>query len=852
MKSVSSPLPTRVLKFGGTSLQDGERIERVAAIVAEAATSSTPVVVVSAVGDITDRLHSLLEWAVAGAQEPDALHRSVTSLHLRLLEEVALPHELPLLSRELEALHHTLQETLEGAALLREASPRMRDELLAGGELASATLVAAALRRRGVAAREVDARTLIVTDARHGEARVLLDPTTTRVRSHLPGGDGIPVVTGFIGATPEGVTTTLGRGGSDYTGTLLGALLGAEEVEIWTDVDGVLTADPRSVPDAVPLRELIYDELEELSRFGARVMYPPAVQPVRDAGIPLRIRSTLAPLGHGTRVVRARAPGAPPLAVQSVTSIRSVVLLRLRGVSRLGLATAAERSFRALGRAEVTPLLFTQDSSAHSLTFAAHEDHLREVEGAFREEFRPELDAGLLEDLFVETECSLLALVGDGMRSTPGIAGRLFRTLGEEGVNVRAIAQGASERNISCVVHRRDLDHGLRAVHAAFLHDHRDRYGKPHLHPGNGEVAVGPANVSIPHLTPLRIALVGAGRVGGALLDHLHGLGGATLRAAGVDPQIVAISRSRVAAYHPTGLPLGNWRSTLADGREDPARVLERLRAPGPAVVLVDATADPAMGAHYPALLAAGVSIVSANKFPFSGTLHDHEAIHEAARAGGGRVRHETTAGAALPWIGTLRRFREEGDTVLSLEGAFSGTLTYLFDAINRGRPFSEALREASREGITEPDPRADLELLDVVRKLVILARAAGYPLESDEVAVEKILPDSLMAADSIPSFLEALPQVDEEMAHRGAEAARNGSLLLPVARFSRGGPARVGLEEVPAAGPYAGLRGTENVLILRSHLYDVHPFVIRGPGAGPEITARGLFRDLMTLLPSR
>jgi bifunctional aspartokinase / homoserine dehydrogenase 1 len=858
----------RILKFGGSSLHDAERIDRVAGLVCAATDLCVPVVVVSAVGHTTDQLEALIGAAVSRYPDLGERREALERRHRELVLQVASAEDQPELLRSLEATFSRLDDILQGVSILQEASARIRDQVLSVGELCSAGIVAAAVRRRGLAARTVDARELIVTDGRHGEGRVDGETTARRVREALPGSGGIPVVTGFISATPAGVTTTLGRGGSDLTATLLGAALHAEEVEIWTDVDGILTADPRSVPDASPLPELGYEELDELARFGARVVHPPAVEPVRTAGIPLRIRSTLTPHRFGTRVVEAPRRDEAQGPVRGVTALRDPVLLRWEGLHRLGLNEVAERLFRALGRSDVVPLLFTVDASARALSLAIPETLLTTVRAAVEAEFRRELHSGLLGPPVVEGNGSLLAIVGEGVRSTPGVAGRLFDALARCGVNVRAIAQGSSGRSVSCMVDRPDLDTALRAVHQTFVggpNGTRSELLRPgEIGPGvsrSGVAPHGPARhgvarsgvVPVPEgrpaaVRPLRLAVVGTGKVGSVLLDQLRDHGLDALRREGSDPLLLVVARSRRSVVDRGGVDPDEWRGALEEGAESEdglARAVDALRGVGDGI-LVDCTASRSAGPGYLELLQEGIGVVSANKMPFSGPISMHAALLEAARDHHAPLRFETTAGAALPWIETVSRLRATGDPILEMDGAFSGTLTSVFDAMNRGVPFSRALSGARDAGLTEPDPREDLRLADVVRKLVILARAAGLPLNADEVTVESLLPRELLEDPDPVAFLTALPELDRAFAARCRDVRKGGGRLVPVARVDASGQAQVGLEEVPADGPLGRLRGTENVLRIRTGRCDAHPLVIQGPGAGPGVTAAGLLSDLL------
>ena len=807
----------RVLKFGGSSLRDGERIRRVAELVGQAREEAIPIVVVSALEGTTNDLIAAAEMAGRGDEGYEEAIRSIEERHAGALSEVASASELPDLAARLDAAFDELRRLARGAHLLREVTLRTRDRMLAFGEILSAMLLAACLRASGVAAREVDARELIRTDDRFGSARVQMGASEALVRAALPGDDGVPVVTGFIGATAAGETTTLGRGASDYTATLLGAMLGAEGVEIWTDVDGVLTADPKSVPDARPVREIGYEELLELAQFGAKVICPPAVEPARRAGIPLRIRSTLDPSLPGTLVV-ATPPSDPYHPVRGISALGGAAVIRIEGVEAVGVTEASQRTFRALAVADVESLFFTHDSSAHSLSLAVPGESLQRAMAALRAEFRREQEAGLLREPVGEQNFSILAIVGEGMRDTPGIAGRLFSTLGAAKVNIHLVAQGSSERNISWIVSSAQEAVALRTVHRAFF-----------TPPGE--------------LQPVRILALGAGGVGGAFLDQLRDYGQSALAPHGIRPVLIGIATSKNAVVDMEGIDPSDWRARLTGGSVSSARVFREVFTGDPLVV-VDCTASPDVAGRYPDFLRSGAAVVTANKIALSRSLEEYRAIHRAGEGGGG-LHHETTVGAGLPMVRTVGVLRRSGDHVKRMEGVLSGTLTFLFDELNRGRPFSEAVAEAKARGISEPDPRDDLGLKDVVRKLVILSRTAGFELEPEQVNIEPILPEELLLAPSVDDFMTLLPSLDAAFAERTRVAQENGRRLACVGTIEPTG-ASVSVREVPLDRPAARIRGTENVLEIWSDRYSEYPILIQGPGAGQKVTAAGLITDLV------
>jgi aspartokinase/homoserine dehydrogenase 1 len=588
-------------------------------------------------------------------------------------------------------------------------------------------------------------------------------------------------------------------------------MLRVEAVEIWTDVDGVMSADPRIVPEAVPLEALSYDELMELSHFGAKVVHPPSVHPTRAAGVPLLIRNTLRPDAPGTLI--GAGPGGQRT-VCGVSSIAPVALLRLEGDGMVGVPGIAMRLFGALARRGISVILISQASSEHSLCFAIEPEAVAAAIEGIHGEFALELEAGLVDPLVVEHEQAVIAAVGNGMRERPGLAGQLFGMLGARGVNVRAIAQGSSERNVSVVVAAAQRATAVRAIHGAFFGD--------------------PAR--------LELGLVGVGRVGGALLDQLAGARRA-LESRGVRIALVGVASSRRLALSHVGIRPEDARAALEAGTADGAGVLvEQLaRSEAPLRVLVDATASDDIPSLYAGAAGRGVAVVTANKRLPAGPLDDWRQLTGPGR----RLYCETTVGAGIPVLRALRDLVETGDSVVRIEGLVSGTLGFVLDAVSRGQPLSRAVRDAWERGYTEPHPGEDLSGTDVARKALILAREAGLELEPSDVAHEPLLAGLDWAALGMEELWERLAERDGELAERQAEAAREGGRLCYLAVIDEG-RVEVSLRAIGPDHPCASARGTENVIAIKSTRYCDLPLTLRGPGAGPDVTAAGLLADVL------
>lgn len=813
-----------VLKFGGTSVGDAGCIRAVAEIVGEAARHRRVVVVVSAMAGVTGELIAAAESATRRSAEPALLVDGIRTRHLEAVAEGVPGADRLAVADRFEAGLADLQSLLQGVWLVRDCSPRVLDAILAYGELFSTILVAAALRAAGHDAEDVDARALIVTDEDFGHAAVDREVSEARIRARLGDPGAIPVVTGFIGATRDGITTTLGRGGSDLTAALVGAALRASVVEIWTDVNGVMSADPRLVPQAFSLPRLGYTELMELSHFGAKVVHPPAAILARDAGMPLAIRNTFDPGFEGTLVlpderIRAAVPGPDESrSIRGVSSIDEIALCRLEGAGMMGVPGVASRLFGALARDGISVILISQASSEHSICFAIPPAAAARARRRVDEEFAVERTAGVVEPLIIEEDLAIVAAVGEAMRETPGIAGRLFDVLGRNGVNVRAIAQGSSERNISLVLSRGEVARALRLVHDAFF---------------------------LSRVRTIQVFVAGTGRVGAALLDQLATEAGRLEERLGLRIVVSGIGRSALAVVAPEGLPLDRWRQQVAAAEDSADRLISAAReSPNAHRVFVDCTASERIAAAWEELLAHGVAIVTANKIGLSESMDAYHRLKRAARRGNG-LYAETTVGAGLPVLRPITDLVATGDAVSRIEGVLSGTLSFLFGRLDAGVPFSEAVREAHARGFTEPDPREDLSGRDVARKLVILAREAGFIVEPEAVTVQPILPGTGWASLSVQGFWDRLPEADTAIAERRDAARERGRVLRYLAAIDRGG-ARIELSEVEPMHPAAALSPGDNLIAVTSARYAERPLIIRGPGAGPDVTAAGVFADIL------
>ncbi len=804
-----------VHKFGGTSLAGPAEFHRAAEILH---TGDGPrAAVVSASAGVTDRLLSLLRPA---GPEPGPVLEGLWAHHEALARE--------LLSEEgaegyLEAIatdQETIRSVLDALHLLG-STPAEAEALVSGfGESWSARLLARLLREQGYDADWLDARTVLTVAPGALGPIVDWERSTDRLdRALKRAPKDVMVVTGFVASRADGAPTTLGRNGSDFSASIMGALLDAEQVVIWTDVDGVRSADPSRVNESRLISELSYDEAMELAYFGARVLHPGTMAPLVERQIPLVIRNSRTPELEGTRIVGETRPAD---LVKGVTVIEGMALVSLQGAGMIGVPGTADRLFGALREADISVVLISQGSSEHSICFAVREEEAERAGVVVRRAFSLELSEHQIEGVEVESGCCILAVVGDGMKNRPGVAATLFTALAHGSVNVRAIAQGASERNISAVIASKDATRALRAVHSSFYLSTRT----------------------------ISIGLIGPGSVGGALLDQMAPELERLARETHATLRVRGITNSRHMLLSDGGVPLHDWRPEFeVDGEAaDLDRFVDHVDADYlPHAVVIDCSASDVPSARYAEWLERGVHVITANKRASTGPYEYWRAMRESAKAGGARYLYETTAGAGLPILTTIRDLRETGDRIASIEGVLSGTLAYLFNVFDGTVPFSRIVREAREMGYTEPDPRDDLSGMDVARKVVILGREMGLELELDEVEVESLVPGEL-AEGSIDDFLEGLATFDGAIEARRVESKERGEVLRYVGRLDAEGRASVRLESLALDHPFASIALTDNIVQFRTMRYSENPLIVRGPGAGPDVTAAGVFADLLRL----
>ena len=805
----------KVHKFGGSSVADAACMQRVAAIL-EADPAPCLAVVLSAARGVTDALLNLI--AAAERQEDVAQGlEAVRNRHVDIATELCDPHNASEFIHQLDADCRDIASILHGVKLTRAASGKTRDLVAGFGEIWSTRLFARYLGGRGTRkdVQWVDAREVVQVLWGPLGPSVQWEASRERaaaLRGHNP---ATLIITGYIARDPKGLQTTLGRNGSDFSASIFGDLLDAGEIHIWTDVDGVLSADPRRVPDATVIDSLSYHEAMELAYFGAKVIHPQTMAPAVDKKIPIWIRNTFAPEKTGTLICESPVSSH---AVKGITSIEKIALVNVEGAGMIGVPGTAERLFGALRDEGVSVILISQGSSEHSICFAVPEADAALTERTVRQAFDTELRQGQIQNVDLVGGCSILSVVGDGMAGTPGIAAAVFGALAAAGVNIRAIAQGSSERNISAVIDERQSTRALRSVHARF-------YLSPHT---------------------VSIGLIGPGTVGAVLLEQIASQRERLLRDFHLDLRVRGILTSKRMLLSDTSLTMDEWRSSNGQ-RADVDTFEEHIHAEHlPHTVILDCSASAAIADQYPRWLGKGIHIATPNKKANSGALDLYTRVMASRREAGSHYLYEATVGAGLPIIVTLRDLRETGDEVKRIEGIFSGTLAYLFNVWDGSQPFSEVVRDAKAKGFTEPDPRDDLSGMDVARKLVILAREMGLKLELADVALEGLIPEQLATCPP-DEFMNRLGELDAPMLARLQSAQKAGRVLRYVAALDAASrKASVGLVELERSHPFANINLTDNIVQFVTSRYHQNPLVVQGPGAGPAVTAGGVFADLL------
>ncbi|MCM1079298.1 MAG: bifunctional aspartate kinase/homoserine dehydrogenase I [Bacteroidales bacterium] len=807
----------KVLKFGGTSVGSVESILSLKQIVLNAAEEQSVVVVVSALGGITDKLIATSRLAVEGKDEWKHEFDAMVDRHHKMIDTIITDSKnREKLFNTVDALLEQLRSIYSGVYLIHDLSPKTQDAIVSYGERLSSQIVSTLIE----GAHWLDSREMIKTVSKNGKHTIDSELTNKLVKKAFADLPRISLVPGFISMDRDnGETTNLGRGGSDYTASIIAAALGAEVLEIWTDVDGFMTADPRVIPAAYTINQLSFIEAMELCNFGAKVIYPPTIYPVCVNNIPIRVKNTFNPQHPGTLIKQRIDDDNKP--IKGISSIKGTTLITVTGLSMVGVIGVNRRIFTALADQGISVFLVSQASSENSTSIGVQDNDAERAVSVLNNEFAKEIETGAMFPMSAESGLATIAIVGENMKHTPGIAGKLFGALGRSGISIIACAQGASETNISFVVQEQYLRKSLNVIHDSFF---------------------------LSEYKVLNIFICGVGTVGGKLIEQIHEQQEVLKKNSRLNLNVVGIASSTKAIFSREGIDLNSYREQLDKAEPSNARKMLDgiLKMNIFNSVFVDCTASIEVAKLYHSLLEHNVSVVACNKIAASSTYTNYKHLKETALAHGVKFRFETNVGAGLPIIGTINDLVHSGDRILKIEAVLSGTLNFIFNELSEEIPFSETVRLASKKGYSEPDPRIDLSGMDVVRKLVILAREAGYKVEQDDVEKHLFVPEEYLEG-SLEDFWKNLPSLDEEFESERKIMEENNMRWRFVAKLENG-KTSVSLQKVPQDHPFYELAGSNNIVLLTTERYKEYPMLIQGYGAGASVTAAGVFANVMSI----
>lgn len=801
----------KVLKFGGTSVGSAKNIQKVKEIVQSQ--NDNVIVVVSALGGVTDLILEAAQVAATGTDNFGKYLKEIKQRHANTVSEL-FNGSGPITYIAGELLDE-LEQILTGITLVGELTPKTLDRIAGIGERISSHIVAQYIPG---AIRE-DASEFIKTNSNFGKAAVDFDETDQLIKAKFKDFTGVAVVPGFIAKNSRNEFTTLGRGGSDYTSAIIAAALEVEALEIWTDVDGFMTADPRVISKAYTIPELTYSEAMELSHFGAKVIYPPTILPVYRKGIPVHIKNTFKPKNEGTLILSSTSD-RKDRPIKGISSISRISLLTLQGIGMVGVTGISMRLFTALAKMNVNAILISQASSENSISVAIDEYAVNLAESAIRAEFEKEIASGQVSKIAIENDLSIVAIVGENMKHTTGIAGKLFSTIGRNGINIIAIAQGASELNISWVVKTSELRKTLNVVHESFF---------------------------LSENVELNVFLMGIGTVGGNLLQQVQKQQQKLLDEKHLKIKLTGIANTKKMIFRREGFDITNVKETLqaSEMKSSLQGFVEEMKAMNIYnSVFVDCTASDEVASLYKEILQSNIAVVTANKVAASSAYENYTALKNIAKQKGVKFLFETNVGAGLPIINTLNDLVYSGDRILKIEAVLSGTLNFIFNTISAETPLSKTIQMAKEQGFSEPDPRVDLSGVDVARKILILAREAGYPLEMEDITIERFVPASFFEG-TVDVFWKNIPALDDEFETKRKKLEEENKKWRFVARYENG-KAQVGLQVVDSKHPFYDLEGSNNLVMYTTERYNEFPMLIKGYGAGASVTAAGVFADLI------
>jgi bifunctional aspartokinase / homoserine dehydrogenase 1 len=810
----------KVLKFGGTSVGTVDSINQVIRIISE---NKQPVAVVySAMGGVTNKLIEIGTLASKGDTKYLEVLQSIEERHFAAIRALVDVKSQSSIIAKIKGNFNEIEDLLKGITYIKELSVRTMDLLLSFGERLSSQIITFILNEQGIKAKYIDAREIIKTNSNYGFAEVDFEETNALINAALAENNQVYCITGFIASNKDNITTTLGRGGSDYTASIIGAALGSEVIEIWTDVNGMMTADPRKVKNAFTIPDISYSEAMELSHFGAKVIYPPSLVPAFLKNIPIKVLNTFESTHAGTTI--SKEINQKGYSITGISSIDEISLVNLQGNGMIGVAGVSAKLFGLLADNKISVILISQASSEHSICFAVDPKSAENVREILETGFKTEILNGDIENISLQNNLSIIAVVGEGMKSSSGTSGKLFSVLGKNGINVIATAQGSSELNISVVIKKKDISKALNAIHETFF--------------------------EIDGFT-LNLYLVGpSGQIGKTLLRQIAQQSAYLKKEKNLNIKLTGLANTKKMLLDSNGIALENWKENLENAGEkiNLSEFITDIQTLNLAnSIFVDCSADKDIVQYYYPLLDSNISIVTPNKVANSGTYEEYIALRNIAKKRNVKFLYETNVGAGLPLINTLQGLINSGDRIHKIEAVLSGTLSFIFNTFSAGLKFVDVVKEAKEKGFTEPDPRDDLSGTDVARKILILARESGIKLEFNEVENIPLLSQDAMAAGSVDDFYAVLEKENGKYESLLNDALSKGEVLRFIASLENG-KAKLGLTSVGKSHPFYNLAGSENIVSFTTERYFNNPLVVKGPGAGAEVTAMGVFADIISL----
>ncbi|HIF15061.1 MAG TPA: bifunctional aspartate kinase/homoserine dehydrogenase I, partial [Bacteroidetes bacterium] len=807
-------------KLGGTSVKTLENIKKVISIVKDINTRVPCIVVVSALGGLTDLLHKTASHAASADPKYLKGYREIEKRHHEVLKKLLPQKKHKGILNKISDLVNELEDLLKGIFMVKELSPKSLDYILSFGEQLSSLLIYEAFIYSGINIKLINAIECIKTDNDHGNIKVDFAKTNKLLRKAITQEHRSYLMGGFISSSENGDITTLGRGGSDYTASIVAAALHASELQIWTDVRGVLTADPVMVEKAFPIERLSYEEAMELSHFGAKVIYPPTIQPVLNQKIPIKIKNTFEPSARGTLISMDSSIGDKP--ITGISSIKDMALITVKGSGLVGVLGMAKRIFGTLAKHNININLISQASSEHSISIALSPGQAEKAKAEFDKDFNLEIRAGLINAIEVEYNLAIIAIVGKNMRHTPGISGKLFNSLGRNGINIIAIAQGSSELNISVVIKNDDLKKALNVIHEDYF---------------------------LSQTKVLNIFLAGLGIVGKTLFDQINSQKKALLKNYGIDLRLIGLANSKNMAIEENGInAFPKVKLSRKNAQFNVGRFVDKMIGLNYRnSIFVDCSAHDAVAKEYEKVLERSISVVTPNKLAASGPFDKYLQLKNLAQKRNVKYLFETNVGAGLPVLSTLNDLLRSGDRITNIEAVLSGSLNFIFNTISDKVSFYDAVNMACEKGFAEPDPRIDLSCMDVARKILILSREAGDNVEINDVKINSFLPDSCKKTASINDFMQKLKKEHIFFEKVRMDAESDNKHLRVVASYNKG-DISVSLKQVSSDHPFYNMEGSDNIVLFKTKRYSDQPLVIKGSGAGPEVTAAGVFADIIRI----